>query len=543
MKSAGSQAEGGVSWQDGEDRTVPEALRRRAASDPNGPYLEFNRRMYSAREIECLSLRAAAGLVRLGVRPGDRVASLLDNGVEAVLAWFGAMQAGAISVPVNTALKGEFLRHQLGDSGAKVLVAQADLLPRVAALADRLPDLKSCVVVGTPEGEAGVALRPWQELLQAGELAGGPVVESRDAATILYTGGTTGPSKGCVVSHAYMVGRSARTQWVLQRSAQDILWTPLPLFHVNAYQFGVLGAALCGGSSAFAPRFSVSGFWPEVKRTGATLVSLLGSLATLIARAADHPDSAGHKLRLVLAVPTPPELDRLWRERFGVCIFSGMYGQTEASPLSITPPGMKNKPGAAGVANHLDFEVRIFDDRDRELPRGEVGEIVCRPRRPHVMFEGYWKRPDSTAATFRNLWYHSGDYGKLDQDGFLYFSDRKQDYLRRRGENISSYEVESFLMTHGALEDVAVHAVPSEFGEDEVKATAVLKAGQRLTEEELCRFATGGLPYFAVPRYIEFRDNLPRSPVGRVLKTELRGEGVTRKTWDREAAGFKMERR
>lgn len=533
----------GIPWQSGETRSVPDVLRERVLAGPDSAYLEFDRRMFSASEIEAQSLSVAAGLLGLGVKPGDRVASLLNNGVEAVLTWFGTMMAGAIAVPVNTALKGDFLRHQLADSGASVLVVQSDLLARVKDVAERLPALRRCVVVGpAPEGP-GVASSRWDELCSEARLDQALNLESRTPATILYTGGTTGPSKGCIVSHAYMVGRSARTQWVLQRTARDILWTPLPLFHVNAYQFGVLGAALTGGSSCFAPRFSVSNFWPEVKRTGATIASLLGSLATLIARAPDHADSAGHRLRMVLAVPTPPELDQLWQERFGVRVFSGMYGQTEASPLSITPPGTENKPGAAGRVNDFEFEVRIFDDQDRELPADTVGEIVCRPKKTHVMFEGYWQRPDATAAAYRNLWYHTGDFGKLDNEGYLYFADRKQDYLRRRGENISSYEVESYLMTHGALEDVAAHAVPSEFGEDEVKITAVLKAGVKLTEEELCRFCADGLPYFAVPRFVEFRQDLPRNPVGRVLKVELRGQGVTPATWDREKAGFKMERR
>ena len=216
---------------------------------------------------------------------------------------------------------------------------------------------------------------------------------------------------------------------------------------------------------------------------------------------------------------------------------------TEASLVSWQPPGVENRPNAAGVVNSEYFDVRIFDDADNEAPNGTDGEIVLRPRRPHVMFEGYWGRPEETVAANRNLWYHTGDLGRIDEDDYLYFVDRKADYLRRRGENIASYEVERILMGHGALADVAVHAVPSPLTEDDLKVTATLKEGVALSEEGLFRWCIDQLPYFALPRFVEFRDALPRSPVGRVLKRELREEGVTARTWDVEAAGVVYERR
>jgi crotonobetaine/carnitine-CoA ligase len=312
----------------------------------------------------------------------------------------------------------------------------------------------------------------------------------------------------------------------------------------------VLGALILGGRSAIARRFSVSGFWPEINRTGATISGTLGTMAYLLARDVDRPEMpksgapvANRSLRLLTAAPLPVDVDRTIRERFGVETFSGAYGVTEASLVSWTPPGVEHKPNAAGVVNERFFDVRIFDDHDRELPHGADGEIVVRPKAPHVMFEGYWGRPEATVETSRNWWYHTGDIGRIDDDGYLYFVDRKADYLRRRGENISSYEVESVLMTHGALADVVVHAVPSELTEDDLKVTAVLKDGVRLDPEELFRWSIGELPYFALPRYIEFRDELPRSPVGRVLKRQLRDEGVTPATWDAEAAGVTYERR
>jgi crotonobetaine/carnitine-CoA ligase len=239
----------------------------------------------------------------------------------------------------------------------------------------------------------------------------------------------------------------------------------------------------------------------------------------------------------------PPDTDRIWRERFGCATFSAGYGLTEASLISMLPAGEPNRPGAAGRLNDEEFEVRIVDDDDRDVPVGEIGEIVCRPTGPNLMFAGYWRRAEATVDVLRNLWFHTGDLGRIDEDRFLYFVDRKKDYLRRRGENISSFEMERAFIAHEAITDVAVHAVASAQGEDDVKVTAVLQEGATLTEEELCRWSVEQVPYFAVPRYIEFRSDLPRNPVGRVLKYELRDDGVTEATWDREASGFTFDRR
>jgi crotonobetaine/carnitine-CoA ligase len=341
----------------------------------------------------------------------------------------------------------------------------------------------------------------------------------------------------------YIVSLADQIARAWRRSPDDVVLTPLPLFHFNAISVCVVGTLLIGGRASVAHRFSVSRFWPEVQRTGATTVSMLGSLAILLANADDHPDAKNHPLRLCAAAPMPPDVDRVWRERFHCATFSGGYGMTEASLLSLLEAGVENKPGAAGKPNREEFDVRLVDDDDTEVPVGDTGEIVCRPTGPNLMFSGYWNRPVDTLNAFRNLWFHTGDLGRLDEDGFLYFVDRKKDSLRRRGENISSFEMEKTLFAHPGIRDVAVHAVPSELGEDEVKITAVLQDGTDVTEEALCRWMAKRVPYFAIPRYIEFRADLPRNPVGRVLKYELREEGVTPDTWDRDAAGVTFERR
>jgi crotonobetaine/carnitine-CoA ligase len=538
-------------WTSGEEHTVVELLDRRLADDPDAPYLDVCGSTATAAEVASVANRLANAYAELGVGPGDRVASLVENSAEAMFAWWGAVRGGSVAVPVNTAYKGEYLRHQLADSGARVLVVEADLAERAERVAEQVESLEHVVVIDeSPRTIAGVANHTWADLLGADDTVPSVAVRPADLATFVYTGGTTGPSKGCMLSHNYHEALARQIGICWGRTAEDVVWTPLPLFHFNAIVTAVLGPLVYGGRAAIYRRFSVSNFWSEMNRTGATITSTLGTMAYLLAHDEDRPEmprsgspEANTSLRLIGAAPLPVEIDELLRRRFGIETFSGAYGVTEASLISWQPPGVRNKANAAGVVNDEYFDVRIFDDDDRELPRGTDGEIVIRPKRPQVMFEGYWGRPEATVATSRNWWYHTGDVGRIDEDGYLFFVDRKADYLRRRGENISSFEVERIFMAHGSLADVAVHAVPSELTEDDLKVTATLEAGASLSEEELFRWAVDELPWFALPRYIEFRAELPRSPVGRVLKRDLRDEGVTRTTWDAEAAGVTYEKR
>ena len=531
--------------------TVNAALRSRLESDPDSEYLDVNGEKVTTAETFDIACRLANAYVEMGVRPGDRVATLIENSIEGALAWWGIVLAGAVAVPVNTAYKGQYLRHQLHDSGAKLVVVQQDLLERVESLAAELPDLGHVVVLGDrAPAIATKSTSSWSDLLGADAADPGIQVRPVDLATFVYTGGTTGPSKGCMLSHNYHVALTTQIGICWGRTADDVLWTPLPLFHFNAITTAVLGPLVYGGRAAIYKKFSVSNFWPEMNRVGATITSTLGTMAYLLAHDVDRPEmprsgapEANTSLRLLGAAPMPTEIDDVFRERFGLKTFSGAYGVTEASLISWQPPGVRNKANAAGVINDEYFDVRIFDDDDNELPAGSDGEIVIRPKRPEVMFEGYWGRPEATVSTSRNWWYHTGDIGRIDDEDFLYFVDRKADYLRRRGENISSFEVESIIMSHGAFADVAVHAVPSPLTEDDLKITATVAEGQSVTEEELFRWCIDQLPYFALPRYIEFRGELPRSPVGRVLKRELRDEGVTADTWDVDDSGITFEKR
>ena len=532
---------------DNDDRTLADLLTARLDRDPDGEYLDVVGTKLSAADVFSGGGAVAAMLRDLGVAPGDRVASLVENSAEAVLAWWGIVIAGGIAVPINTAYKGEYLRHQLADSGARVLLVEPSLLDRAERVVGDVAPLEHVVVLGDDA---------WADRLAGYDPIAAVTRRPSDLATFVYTGGTTGPSKGCMLSHRYHYELSRQIGVCWRRTAEDVIWTPLPLFHFNAIVTAVLGPLIAGGRSAIERRFSVSRFWPEMNRTGATVTSTLGTMAYLLAHDSDRPEmprsgapEANSTLRLIGAAPLPTEVDQIIRGRFGVDTFSGAYGVTEASLISWQPEGVVNKANAAGVINDEYFDVRIFDDDDVEQPRGTDGEIVIRPKRPHTMFEGYWGRPEATVETSRNWWYHTGDIGRIDDEGFLFFVDRKADYLRRRGENISSFEVERILMSHGGLADVAVHAVPSPLTEDDLKVTALLKddaateGGVPLDEEALFRWCLDELPYFALPRYIEFRTELPRSPVGRVLKRELRDQGVTDSTWDVEASGITYEKR
>jgi crotonobetaine/carnitine-CoA ligase len=533
-------------WSRAEQDTVTAALARSAARFGPRIFLDFSGTTYSYSDIDRQSTRLARGLLDLGVRKGDTVASILDNNLEAVLCWFAINKAGAISVPVNTAYKGEFLRHQLNDCGASIVIAESDYAQRVV---DVEAGLSRASILLQREGPLLESSRlQVRELRSVCSESHEPLPDPNspaDLALLIYTAGTTGPSKGCMISHNYVCNLGRQVVLMEDRHQDDCNWTALPLFHMNATGGSILSCMFVGARVAIFPRFSVSRFWPDIRRSRATVASLLGSMITFIAEAEETEDSRAcfGQLHTVRGSPFPALLQEKWKARFGVRrAGSNSYGLTEAARVTGLRCDEEGPPGSSGRAN-ADFDVRIFDDDDNELPPGTPGEIVIRPRRPLVMFEGYWNRPEDTLNIMRNMWLHSGDIGRFDADGYLYFVDRKKDYLRRRGENISSFEVETGLRAHPAVEDVAVHAVFSDAGEDDVKATVVLKKDAAITEEMLCRWAIERLPYFTIPRYFEFRQDLPRNPLGRVLKYQLRADGCTPNTWDREKAGLRIPKR
>ena len=527
--------------------TVVRAFDDAVSRVPDAPFLDFTGDSFTYQEFEREVNRVAHGLREAGVSKGDTVTTVLDNGPDGVIVWLAVNRLGAVSVPLNTALKGEFLRHQIADSSAKMLVAESDYAERILAVEGGLPDAVTLLHRGSPPEREARRLRV-AALADYRTDDTSPIradVEPADLAALIYTAGTTGPSKGCMVSHNYMCNLARQVIDGAQRQRDELHWNPLPLFHLNATASTVVASMLLGAPASIATRFSVSGFWPEIKRTGARIATVLGSMLSLIGRMDDTTEmkECYGQLRVVRGSPFPPELQQIWRERFGVAVpGSQSYGLTEASLVVSTPPGAGAPPGSSGRRND-DFEVQVADDNDAVLDDGQTGEVVVRPRRPHIMFEGYWRRPEATLAVLRNVWFHTGDLGRFDAEGWFFFADRKKDYLRRRGENISSQELEHTMLQHPAVSEVAVHAVASELTEDEVKLTVVLKPSAVLTEEELCRWTLDRLPYFAVPRYVEFRSELPKNPFGRVQKYLLREQGVTERTWDRENSEIQVVKR
>jgi crotonobetaine/carnitine-CoA ligase len=506
--------------------------------------------MFTARELELAANRVAHGLRALGVGRQDRVMTLLENSPEGVILFFATLKLGAIYVPVNTAHRGTFLDHQLRDADPTVLVVEADVADRLTPDVTGLAAVKYIVIVGdAPMLDPRLPRHGWADLNGPDDSAPGVAVEPVDHAALIYTGGTTGPSKGRALPHNYVAHFPGVAASMLRRTADDIMWTPLPLFHFNAIAVSLLGPLVTGGSTAIERKFSVSRFWSQINACGATLASMLSSLLVMIANDIDRPaepgsgaPNANSTLRMVIGAPLPPEVDRVWREWFRVATCSYAYGTTQASLLSHLPFDAEPRLGTAGVVNHDDFDVRIFGDHDEELPGDSDGEIVCRPRRPNIKFTGYWHRPESTLACMSNSWFHTGDIGRIDEDDYLTFVDRKADYIRRRGENVSSWELEQTFHQHEAILDLAISSVPSDVGEDEIKLTAVLLPDATITEEELCRWSFSRLPYFAVPRYVELRTELPKNSTGRITKGPLRDDGVTPSTWDREAAGVTVPR-
>jgi crotonobetaine/carnitine-CoA ligase len=534
-------------WHTGRQETVTRIFADAVAADPEKLFVDFDRDRRTYAQFDHDSTAFAQGLRALGVQRAEPVAALLDNTIDVALYWIGTVKLGGIVAALNNALKGEFLRNQLDICQARVLVAESDYVERLTVIIDQLPHLRYVVY----RGDKPQVVLPNVQLVPIGQLyqtRGEPIQDENkpgDIAALIFTSGTTGPSKGCAISHNYVINQARQIIETDDRQPQEVAWSCLPFFHFNAVGCTFLTAAILGGSAYFALRFSLSGFWKDIERSGATAASLLGVMIPLVAQQADTPEMLRCKgqLRLVAGAPFPAELQRIYRERFGVRrAGSNCYGTTEACLLTMVPYGVEPKPGTSGVRSP-DFDVRIVDDNDSELPPGVPGEVIARPLRPHVMFEGFYRQPEATVKIFRNMWYHSGDIGKFDEDGFFHFVDRKKDYLRRGGENISMFELERTFLQHPEVSEVAAHAVPSKLMEDDVKITLLLKSGARLTEQELCQWSLDRVPYYAVPRYIEFRSELPKTPTGKIEKFLLREQGCTPQTWDREAAGMKIAKR
>lgn len=522
----------------------PSVLASRAARYGDKTFLRFEEQSYSFADADRITNGLGNGLLALGVRQHDKVALLLDNGPEIVWYLFANGKIGAVSVPLNTAAKGELLARFLRQSGATCIVVGAHLVNRLAEVAAECPDLVRCVVVGAGADLAALAhLRPQAHgaVMGASATPLGIPVRFSDPVSLMFTSGTSGPSKANISTHAHSFAPALALARAFGYGPDDVLYTCLPLFHGNAMR-SLFVAMACGCSVAVARRFSASGFWDDVRRTGATQFNLLGAMANILwARPPSDGDRA-HGARKCMIVPMPA-FARGFTERFGVRLCS-TYALTDFSYVSFLSTDDPPEKWASAGRVQPDIEAAILDDDDFPVAPGVVGEICLRPRRPWVAAQGYDAMPAATVAAWRNLWFHTGDRGTLDADGYLFFVDRKKDAIRRRGENISSYEVEQILVRHTAVLDAAVYAVASELSEDEVMASIVLREGSTLTEADLVRWCGQQMAYFMVPRYVEFLPQLPRTMSEKVEKYKLRAgaEARLQHIWDRERAGIVLAR-
>lgn len=519
------------------DHTLPAVLRRQAAAFGDRPLLRFGRETWSYSDTLEHAASSAYALRSAGLEVGDRVAVMCGNRPEFMRAWLGAGWAGLVTVPVNVAVRGPQLERILADSGARALVIETGLVEYLEALERDLPALELLWTIGgeTP-GQAwrGHKLQP----MPSGSGMADPYpARAQDTLTIFYTGGTTGPPAGVCCPHAqsYTWGQIVASQ--LGVHEHDVLHTTLPLFHTNALHT-FWQALLYGATFSLGSRFSASAFSSELRSSGATVTYLMGVMVEILVRRPPSSADADHSVRIALAPGTSAETANSFEARYGVELVDA-YGSTETNMITSTRfPGSRR--GTMGRVND-GFEAVVVDDDDRPLPPGCAGELLVRHREPFSFFTGYWQDPDRTLRATRNLWFHTGDRVVEEEDGCLRFLDRKKDSIRRRGENISSWEVEQVLLTHPQVANAAVVPVPADLGEDEVLAF-IVPDGEAPDPIEVLRHCEPSLAYFAIPRYIEFVDELPVTEMGRTRKFLLRERGVGPRTWDREATGYVLER-
>ncbi len=512
-----------------EEMVVPRLLERRAATDGDRAFLAFGDERWTFGAVDAAASRLAGGLAGLGVGRGGRVGLFLPNCADFVNVFFAVGKLGGASVPINTAYRGYMLEYLLNDTACTTLVADAEYLDRVADALPNLEHLQTVIVRGDlPNGIDLDRLR----VLRLADVDGEPrqtVPEVRfdDVSCIIYTSGTTGPSKGVPLTNGHSISKAIEVVRLCEVEDDDCIYAPVPLFHSFALQRGVVCAVVAGCRCALRERFSASQYWDDVRRLRATVGFCVFTIPQILKKAEPSDRDRDHTLRCLYNARRDPE----FAERFGVRLIEG-YGMTEAGVALYVRPGEDAPPGSCGRISE-DWEVRLVDDDDVEVPVGEVGEIAIRPLYPALIMPGYLNKPEATVAAWRNLWFHTGDLATRDENGYFYFRDRKKDAIRRRGENVSSWEVEQVLREHPAIGEAAVIPYPSPLGEDDVRVVMTLNEGFDLTHEELLAFCVERLPDFMVPRYLEFRDELPRTPTGRIEKYRLREDGLGPDAFDR----------
>jgi crotonobetaine/carnitine-CoA ligase len=534
---------------------LPTVLRHHAAERPEAVWLDCPEegRTWTYAETLAAAERVGRSLLAAGAEPGDRVVLVAQNSSQFVRTWVGTAVAGLVEVPINTAYEHDFLAHQVSTVEATLAVVDDVYAARFVAIPDAAKSIRKFWVIDTGSRDealatlrsAGWEAAPFEELDEDAAAPGVvdgtialPDVRPQDLASVLFTSGTTGPSKGVAMPHAQMYFFADECVSLVRLTADDAWMSVTPLFHGNAQFMAAYPTLVAGARFVTRSRFSASRWVDQLRESRVTVTNFIGVMMDFIWKQERRDDDADNPLRVVFAAPTAATLVDPMKERYGIEAFVEVFGLTETSAPIISPYGEARPAGAAGLAADEWFDVRLVDpETDEEVGIGEIGELVVRPKVPFICSMGYFNMPDKTVEAWRNLWFHTGDALRRDEDGWFYFVDRFKDALRRRGENISSYEIETSILAHPAVVECAVIAVPasSEAGEDEVMAY-VITGGDvpPPTPEELWTHCDGRIPSFAVPRFLRFVDELPKTPSQRVQKAKLRALGVTDDTHDRE---------
>jgi carnitine-CoA ligase len=520
-----------------EERVIGRALAFQAAHRPDAVWLISDEGSVTFAQGHSIANRYANGLAKLGIAKGQTIAMVMAPSIEVPLLAVAAARIGAVFTTISTDFHGAFLSEALHQARSRVLIIDAEYLERLEGL--DLGPVEAIFIKGAPR--AGI--RPLEDLRDDSADTPDIPVHWHDPVQVWWSSGTTGKSKGVLHGHSSLM----HLAWLYSKDryrAGDVLYSCTPVYLGSPWT-GIIWPSIVGGfTAAIDPRFSVGRFWDRIRHFGATYFFTLGSMHMHLWKQPARPDDAQSGIRYAQAVPMNWNLIPQFKRRFGIEDMSQAYGTSETFIVFDARDDGSPWSGAALGRPVPYLEVKLFDDEDREVPVGAAGEICVRPLQPGVMFLGYFHEPDRTIKSWRNLWHHTGDMAICEDDGVFYFADRKKDYIRYNGRNISMFEVEAVADTHAEVADVAAYGIPSTDldSESELVLSVVLRDGASLTAETLATFINDNAPYYFVPRFIVFTEGLPRNPHGRVMKHMLRDKGLPAGAWDRKASGFKVRR-
>ena len=532
-------------------RTLGQVLRTQALRGPETKFVLTDEVTWTYADVDERADHLARGFADIGVGPGDTVTIYSQNRPELVPLVFAINRIGAIWVPINTDERGDWLHRTLKDSLAKVIVVDAALLGRVAGVLDGLP-IRHMVLIGD-FGEmfepgalpADVAAHSMDALTSSTRALPEVRVTYGDTSAVLWTSGTTGRPKGVMQSHNAWIRAALTGAASAGTREDDLLYCCLPMCNSAAWISVVFRALVAGVPFALDPGFSVSSFWERTRHFGATQTFTLGGMHLFLWQAPGKDDDAENPIRCMGAIPMPDTILEPFKVRFGIDSIQQGYGQSEIMGLisRLDGAGRHWNPGSVGVPLP-GIDVRLLDDEDREVPQGEVGEFCVRPTEPNVLFNGYFGDPAATLAACRNLWYHTGDLGRLDEDAQFHFVDRKRDLIRYKGRSVSSMAVEQAVRAHPHVREVAAFGIATAAlsSEAEIMVVVVVEPDTEIDPAQLARFVNDNAPHYLVPRYIDVVSELPHTPTGKIQKFDLRARGVSATTWDREASHFHLER-